>query len=67
MDEEHIRLIGVEQISLACQLVSVYHNGLDCLAPPEDGWEQDTLESEEKAAQHMLAESSDQESDTEVE
>jgi hypothetical protein len=67
MDGEHIWLKGEEQLSLACQLACVYHNGPDCLAPPDDGWDRDTLECEEKAAQHMVAETSDEGTDTELE
>ena len=67
MDGEHIRVEGEEQISLACQLACLYHNGPDCRAPPEDGWAQDTMEIEEKAMQHMLAEASDEDWETEVE
>ena len=58
-------LTGEEQISLACQLMCVDHNGSDCRAPPEDGWELQTLESEEKAICHMLADESDSDTDTE--
>ena len=64
VDGEHIRLNGKVQVWLACQLACVYHNGPDCLAPPDDGWDQDTLMSEERAAQHMIAEGSDEETDT---
>jgi hypothetical protein len=66
-DGEHIRLNGGEQISLACQLVCVYHNGLDCRAPLDDGWNLETLKSEERAIQHMLTEASDDDTDTESE
>lgn len=66
MDGEHIRLRGGEQVSLACRLACVYHNGPDCLAPPDDGWDQDTLACEAKAAQHMIVEESDEGSDAEM-
>lgn len=67
LDGEYIRLRGKDQISLACELVCVYHNGPDCRAPTEDGWAEDTLASEEKAFEHMLTETSDEDLDTEVE
>ena len=67
MDEEYIRISGEEQISLACQIVSLYHNGPDCRAPLDDGWDQDTFEIETKAAEHMLAEESDDGSEFELE
>ena len=67
MDGEYIRLTGKEQLSLACQLICVYHNGPDCKAPPDDGWDMDTIQIEEKAAQHMLVETSDEGTDVEVE
>ena len=66
-DGEHIRLNGKDQVSLACQLVCVYHNGLDCKAPPDDGWNLDTLNCEERAAQHMLSDISDDDTDLEIE
>lgn len=65
-DGAYIPLRGEEQISLACQLACVYHNGPDCRAPSEDGWDEDTLASEEKAIEHMLAEASDEDLDTDV-
>ena len=67
LDGEHIRLKGEEQLSLACQLACVYHNGPDCRAPHDDGWAEDTLMCEEKSIEHMLAEASDEDPDTEVE
>jgi hypothetical protein len=67
IDGKCIRLSGGEQIALACEIASIYHNGPDCLAPLEDGWEQDTVEMEAKALQHMLAEDSDEGSETEGE
>lgn len=67
LDGEYIRLKSSDQISLACELACVYHNGPDCRAPTEDGWAEDTRVSEEKAIEHMLAEASDEELDTEVE
>jgi len=67
MDDQYVRLEGPEQLSLACQLVCLYHNGPDCRAPPDDGWDLDTLESEHKAMQHMLEEATDDETDFEGE
>ena len=67
VDGECLRLSGAEQISLACQIVSVCHNGPDCLAPFDDGWQQDTAELEAKAVQHMMAEDSDEGSEAEIE
>jgi hypothetical protein len=67
MDGEYIRLTGNEQLSLACQLICVYHNGPDCKAAPDDGWDMETFQCEEKAAQHMLLEASDEGSDLELE
>ena len=67
LDGEYIRLRGEEQLSLACQLICVYHNGSDCKAPPDDGWDMDTFQSEEQAIQHMLLETSDEGTDVEIE
>jgi hypothetical protein len=66
IDGEYLRLSGEDQISLACQIVSVYHNGPDCLAPSDDGWDLETAEMEAKAAQHMTDEDSDEGSEVEV-
>ena len=66
LDQRHIRLRGNEQVSLACELACVYHNGPDCRAPSEDGWDEETLASEEKAIEHMLAEASDEDFDTDA-
>jgi hypothetical protein len=63
LDGVYIRLRGEEQISLACQLICVYHDGPDCRAPSDDGWTQDTLDSEERAMNHMLSESSEEDED----
>jgi hypothetical protein len=67
MDDEYIRISGEEQISLACQIASLYHNGPDCRAPLDDGWDRETVEIEAKAEEHMLAEESDYGSEVEVE
>ena len=48
MDGQYIRLDSKEEISLACKLVCVYHNGPDNTAPfseEEDDW-QDISEKE---------------------
>jgi hypothetical protein len=67
LDGHYVRIMGEEQISLACHLACVYHNGPNCRAPLDDGWAQDTWESEERAVNHLLAESSDEDPDTEIE
>lgn len=66
-DGEYVRLKGVEQIALACQLASIYHNGPDCKAPFDDGWAQETNESWENAIQHMMEDLTDEENDDTLE
>ncbi len=67
MEGEYILLSGEEQVALACQLVSIYHNGPDCLAPSDDGWDEETAEMEAEAELHMTAEDSDEGSEVEIE
>lgn len=60
MEGEYILLSGEEQLALACQLVSIYHNGPDCRAPSDDGWDEETVVMETNAALHMTEEESDE-------
>lgn len=45
-DDQYINLETEEEIYLACRLASIYHNGPDCRAPPDDGWEEETAQME---------------------
>lgn len=50
LDDQYVSLETEEELLLACRLASIYHNGPDCRAPPEDGWDEETAEMERAAA-----------------
>jgi hypothetical protein len=58
VDNEHVRLFGLEEIALACKLAAIYHNGPTNNAPFDDGWEEDTLELEARARDLLIGDSS---------
>jgi len=61
---ENERHVLVEQeFPLACRLAASYHNQLAYNAPPDDGFDEETLQMEQQAQQHMEALSSDEDAD----
>ena len=54
LDDQYIRLDSEAEALLACRLASIYHNGPDCRAPPEDGWESSWETSWESAWESSL-------------
>jgi len=59
IDSEFVRIEGLPELNLACKLVTIYHN-TDCRAPLSDGWEDETLEMEARAAGILGSESSEE-------
>ena len=58
IDNEYVRLFGLEEIALACKLAAIYHNGPTNNAPFDDGWDEDTIELETRARNLLIEESS---------
>ena len=55
LDEQYVRLETAQELSLACQLASIYHNGPNCRAPHDDGWNAETIAMETEAELRMLS------------
>ncbi len=55
LDNQYIRLESEAEALLACRLVSIYHNGPDCRAPPDDEWEREAAQIELHVALHTHA------------
>ncbi len=49
LDGEHVRIKGLSELKLACQLATIYHN-TDSRSPLHDGWEEKTLDIERRVA-----------------
>jgi hypothetical protein len=56
VDSEYVRLRGAAELWLACRLVVIQHNSVDCRAPPDDGWASETLLMEAQAEERMVDE-----------
>ena len=61
IEDEYVRLESERDITLACRLASIYHNGAISRAPVDDGWDEETALMEAEAEDRMNAESSEDE------
>jgi hypothetical protein len=59
VDGQHVLIETPGELSLACKLVTIFHN-TDCNAPLCDDWEEETLDMERRAAAILGSESSDE-------
>ena len=50
VEDEYICIDGLAQLTLACKIAAAYHNAFVSNAPLHDGWDEDTLEMECRAA-----------------
>lgn len=49
VDNQFVRIEGIQQLSLACKLICIYHN-TDSRAPLSDSWEEETIDIEAKTS-----------------
>jgi hypothetical protein len=60
LDGEHVRIEGLPELKLACQLVSIYHN-TDSRYPLSDGWDEETQDIEKKTSDFSIGMDSSEE------
>jgi hypothetical protein len=54
LDSCHHRIQSSAELWLACRLAAAHHNECVCVAPPDDGWAEETAEMEARAAERMM-------------
>jgi hypothetical protein len=60
IDGEHVRIEGLPELKLACQLVTIYHN-TDSKLPVSDGWDEETLDIEKNTFDFSMGADSSEE------
>jgi hypothetical protein len=54
IDGKTFPLEDISHLELASEIVACYHNEVFSTQPPDDGWDRETQEMEDRAEQHML-------------